>query len=118
MTPPLGGSMFGYLEERIAKEIVTKLYAKAAVLEQNGEIVAFLILDALFIPAGIEDVVRKRVFEWTGITADHILIAATHCHNSMPVFLGKEPYQDPILDRKIIGMTALLAWGIQRELTL
>ena len=109
ITPPLGGSIFGYLKARIAREIVTKLYAKSAVLEQNGVTVAFLVLDALYIPKGIEHVVKERVFEQTGITGDHILIAATHCHNSMPTFLGKEPYQDPILDQKIIDMTALLA---------
>lgn len=109
VTPPLGGSMFGYLAERIAREIVTKLYAKAAVLEHNGEMVAFLVIDALRVPKGLEDVVRERVFKEIGIPAERILIAATHCHTSMPVVVGREPYQNPKLDQQILDMTALLA---------
>jgi len=109
ITPPLGCSMFGYATKRTAQGVKSKLYAKAAVLEQDGRYAAMLVVDATRIPKGMPEVVRRRVVEKTGIDENAILIAATHSHTSMPVQQGTAPEQDPELDQVAMDMAALLA---------
>ncbi|MBE5867653.1 MAG: hypothetical protein E7293_01635 [Lachnospiraceae bacterium] len=120
ITPPLGTTIFGYFIPRVSDGIDEKLYAKAAVLEQGGVYAAFLAVDAMCLPEGLTEVVRKRVNEKTGIDENAILIAATHSHTSGPVYKDGGGYkgirlseQDPVLnvelDNATIDRTALLA---------
>lgn len=85
ITPPLGCNIPGYANIRLASTVKTRIFAKAAVIEVDGEYVAFLVTDSLFIPLGLPDAVKKAVSEKTPIAPDRIFIGATHAHTSMPV---------------------------------
>lgn len=60
-----------------------ELTARALVLENQGQRVAFVSVDFLGFPAVLGDRVRQRV---KGIPADHILIGATHTHSAPDVY--------------------------------
>lgn len=53
ITPPLGCNIPGYANIRLASTVKTRIYEKAAVIEVDGEYVAFLVTDQLFIPCGL-----------------------------------------------------------------
>lgn len=121
ITPPLGTTIFGYFDKRKAVGVKQKLYAKAAVFENDGTFAALLVLDALSIPVGLSEIVKKRVNEFTGINENAILIAATHSHTSGPtrddlgefnrenIFDYEVDGLDAELDKKSIEMTSLKA---------
>lgn len=121
ITPPLGTTIFGYFQARVNEGVITKLYAKAAVLESGGKHIAFLGLDMLGLPKGLADFVRESVNERIGIDKDAILIGATHSHTSGPTTdtLGNfkdrlpmsddEPVLNPELDSFYLRMIQLLS---------
>ena len=84
ITPHLGSMMPGYHDGRAGKGVKLRLYAKAAVMENNGTYVAFLSIDALCLPHGFADAVKKRVQKFTPIPADNLVLAATHTHTGPP----------------------------------
>ncbi len=85
ITPPLGVDIPGYFNRRLASEVKSGLYAKASVVEVDGEYVAFLVTDSLYIPRGLPEYVKKTVSEKTPITGERIFIGATHSHTSIPI---------------------------------
>jgi len=109
VTPPLGSGIPGYFALRVASGVKQKLYAKAAVLDNGENKVAFLIIDVLDIPFGLPEIVRERVSKETGIDKNSILIAATHSHTALPVRCDEFAESDTVKDKKIIEHTALLA---------
>lgn len=109
VTPPLGSGIPGYFAARWANGVKQKLYAKAAVLDNGENKVAFLIIDVLDIPFGLPEIVRERVSKIAGIDKNNILIAATHAHTGLPVRCDEFAESDKEKDQKIIEHTALLA---------
>lgn len=86
VTPPIGGHLNGNASrDAIAVDVKDKLYVKAAVFEQDGEIAAMVGLDTCFVPDDIHDFVTKRVNEYTGISADKIMITSNHSHTGVPL---------------------------------
>jgi hypothetical protein len=90
VTPPLGGFLWGHYKEAYAMDVHTRLYAKAVVVEDEGEYAALLVIDSCALPHEIHDIVTKRVYEYTGITADKICVSANHTHSGAPVFDSPE----------------------------
>ena len=90
VTPPLGGFQWGHYKEAYAMEVHTRLYAKAVVVENEGDIAAILVIDSCALPGEMHEIVTKRVYEYTGITADKICMSANHTHSGAPVFDSPE----------------------------
>ena len=90
VTPPLGGFMWGHYKEMYAETVHTRIYAKAVVVEDGGEAAAIVVIDSCTLPPEMHDIVTKRVFEYTGITADKICIASNHAHTGAPIFDSPE----------------------------
>lgn len=109
VTPPLGSGIPGYFGPRWANGVKQKLYAKAAVIDNGKNTVAFLVIDVLDLPIGLPQIVRERVSKETGIDKNAILIAATHSHTALPVRCDEFKDSDTVKDQKIIETTALLA---------
>lgn len=118
ITPPLGTTIFGYFTKRVNEGVKSKLYAKAAVIDDGENTVAFLAIDSMCMPEGLPDFVRERVKKYTGIKEENILIAVTHSHTSGPCvkdlgqfkgvqILKEEPELSAELDEKTMEMTAL-----------
>ena len=85
VTPPLGGFQWGHYKEVYAETVHTRLYAKAAVIEDGGEVAAIVAIDSCALPPEMHDIVTKRVFEYTGITPDKVCMTANHTHSGAPV---------------------------------
>ena len=85
VTPPLGGFQWGHYKEVYAETVHTRLYAKAAVIEDGGEVAAIVVIDSCALPPEMHDIVTKRVFEYTGITPDKVCMTSNHTHSGAPV---------------------------------
>ena len=85
VTPPLGGFIFGHFKRIFAQNVHDRLYAKAVVVEDAGEVVAILAVDACGLPEEMHDIVTQRIFEYTGITPDRVCITSNHTHSGAPV---------------------------------
>ena len=86
ITPPLGGYMWGYYSpSRISKEVHDKLYARAIVVEDEGNIAAFVTIDTCSVPAEMHEIVTKRIEEYTGIKPESVCISSNHTHLGAPV---------------------------------
>ena len=90
ITPPLGGFMWGHYKEIRAKEVHKRLYAKAVVLDDGKTTSAIVVVDTCILPEEMHDIVTKRVFEYTGISAENICISSNHAHTGAPVSDGPE----------------------------
>jgi len=85
ITPPLGGFMWGHYSDRRAKTVYDRLYAKALVVEDAGEVAAIVVVDTCAIPPEMHEIVTKRVYEYTGIAPERVCITSNHSHSGAPV---------------------------------
>jgi len=84
-TPPLGGFMWGHYREKLAEDVVDRLYVKAVVTEDKGEVAAIVVIDSCSIPPEMCDIVTKRIYEYTGISPDRVCITSNHTHWGEPI---------------------------------
>jgi len=77
---PLGG--YGAREGKPATGVHDPVYARALVLTQGPRKIALVSTDLCFIPAGVKEAVLKQVGPETGLDANTLLLAATHCHSA------------------------------------
>jgi neutral ceramidase len=87
VTPPLGTPIAGYYYERGAEGVHDDLFAKALVLEKDGDRVAIVVCDLIEITSELAAEVRRLAEGSTGIKAGQIMISATHSHTG-PVILS------------------------------
>ena len=80
ITPPLGTHKIGWLRDIVADRVRDPLFARAAVLEADGERVAFVQLDTLCIRWTQVNDIRTRCADACGFAGDHLMVAATHNH--------------------------------------
>lgn len=85
ITPPLGGFMWGHYTDLRAEDVYEKLYAKAVVVEDNGELAAIVVVDTCALTEEMHDIVTKRIYEYTGITPDRVCITSNHTHSGAPI---------------------------------
>lgn len=85
VTPPIGGFVSGHGAPVFSDEVYTRLYAKAIVVEDNGELAAIVVMDTFSVPPDAFAAIAKRVYEFTGITEDKICVTANHTHSGAPV---------------------------------
>ncbi len=93
--------MWGHYNEVYANDVCYRLYAKAVVFEDAGEVAAILAVDCCTLPVEMHDIVTRRICEYTGITADKVCITSNHTHTGAPVVDSPEigcyadgPYKD------------------------
>lgn len=115
ITPPLGCYQSGYGFDRKAEEVYTKLYSKALVIEQDGEYAVVISVDICEYPTEMNDIVAKRIYDYTGITPDRICIHSTHDHCGAPVTddpaiecYRDDPYTDVFY--RLVADSAILAF--------
>ncbi len=85
ITPPIGCFLWGHYREMYTKDVITRLYIKAVVIDDNGEITAIVVIDSCTLPEDMHSEVTKRIQEYTGIPADKICIASNHTHWGAPI---------------------------------
>ncbi|MBQ9807136.1 MAG: hypothetical protein IJW49_11615 [Clostridia bacterium] len=80
ITPPLGGMMWGHYSNLCAKDVQDRLFVKAMVAEDGGEISAIVCVDSCALPAEMHDIVTKRIQEYTGIDPSRVCLTSNHTH--------------------------------------
>ncbi|MBE6590052.1 MAG: hypothetical protein E7643_07715 [Ruminococcaceae bacterium] len=86
ITPPLGGFVWGHYHEVRPMNVKDRLYARAAVMEgDDGTVAAFVTVDTCALPEGIHEAVTRRIYEYTGISPEHVCISSNHTHWGAPV---------------------------------
>ena len=85
ITPPLGCFVPGNYNNRRAVEVYDRLYAKAFVIESDGNCIAFLSVDTCSVPEDMHSVVTERITAYTGIPAENVCISSNHTHTGAPV---------------------------------
>lgn len=85
ITPPLECEIPGYFNPRVAEDVQDRLYVKAAVFENEGEVVALVVADAVRLSKELCEKICYRVERLSGIRAENIMVIATHSHTAIPV---------------------------------
>ncbi len=93
ITPPPGMPMAGYYYDRAAEGVHDDLYAKALVFEKDGAKAALVACDLASVSRPIVEEARRLIEKSTGISGEHVMISATHCHTG-PVLLGRTSRDD------------------------
>ena len=90
ITPPLGGYIMGHYKKVLGEDVLDCLYAKALVIEDEGDFAAIVAVDTLSIPEEMHEIVTKRIFDYTEISPECVCISSNHTHKGAPVFDSPE----------------------------
>jgi neutral ceramidase len=88
ITPDRPTPMAGYYSTRLSTGTHDELFAKALVIESDGERAAFVVCDLISLPRQVVVEARKLTERLTGIPGDHVMISATHTHTGPALFSG------------------------------
>ncbi len=83
ITPPLDRPIIGGWNSPPGVHVHDELYARCLVLDDGTTRVAFVICDNLGIGRSVYDKARQIIRAKTGISPDHVMMAATHTHSSI-----------------------------------
>jgi len=82
VSPWLGLSINGGMQDGKAAQIHDELHARCLVLDDGQTQLVIVVVDSCMIPREIFDAARQTIQKQTGIHADHILMSATHTHSA------------------------------------
>ncbi len=85
ITPPLGCYLAGYYIHHVAEDVLDTLHVRAAVFESDGVAAVVLSIDSCELPDDLHDAVTKRIFDYTGIPAEQVLVSVNHTHKGIPI---------------------------------
>jgi hypothetical protein len=81
ITPVIGGSIVGYMNDRRSVRIHDPLQVRCLVLDNGEQEVAFAVCDLIAIAQAQVEAARHLIHSHTGIPLHNILICATHTHS-------------------------------------
>jgi len=130
ITPWLGVSLNGGMQDRVATHIHDELHARILVLDDGQTRLVIGVCDSCMIPAEVFEAAKHLAHGFTGIPMDWMLLSATHAH-SCPSSAGvfqSEPnleYQEFLAIRIADGIRravnqlapAKIGWGVGKEST-
>lgn len=130
ITPPLGVSLNGGMQDRTATHIHDELHARALVLDNGLAKMAFVVCDSCVLPQALLNKAKHLAHGHTAIPLDQMLISATHTHSaptSTSVFQSEtEVAYGEFLAVRIADAIrraannlapAKIGWGVGREAT-
>jgi neutral ceramidase len=82
LTPPLGVSLCGGMQDRAAQTIHDDLQARSLVLDNGDTKVALVVLDLIAARKEWLSEIKHQIHSYTGIPMAHILISCTHTHSA------------------------------------
>ena len=89
ITPWLGVSIAGNMNDRKSTSVHDELHARCLVLDDGATKIAFAVVDSCMVPREVVEDAKKQIQDATGIAPDHVQISATHTHSAAcatPVF--------------------------------
>ena len=113
ITPWLGYSLAGGMEDRPATRVDDELHVRAIVLDDGTAQLAIALVDCCMVERPIVDAGKDRASAATGIPQGHMLVAATHSHSAgtcAHIFQSDaDPEYTTLVTRKI-GDAITQAW--------
>ncbi|HEX4149171.1 MAG TPA: neutral/alkaline non-lysosomal ceramidase N-terminal domain-containing protein, partial [Pirellulales bacterium] len=88
-------SVNGSMQPKQATEVHDRLHARALVLDDGQLRIAIVVCDLCMIPRDVCDEAQGLVGRAAGISADHMLISATHTHSAAAVNAVFQAEPDP-----------------------
>lgn len=85
ITPALGMEQPGGFSKAFHARFHDSCFATAMVIEQDGERVALVGLDALSVKGSIVRAARRVIEEKCGLLGGHVMVGASHSHNAGPI---------------------------------
>lgn len=82
VSPWIGLSINGGMQDRKVEYVHDELQARALVLDDGDTRLALVVVDSCMVPRSIFDPAKVLAERQTGIPADHILMSATHTHSA------------------------------------
>lgn len=82
ITPWLGTSLAGGMEDRLGTRVDDELHVRAIVLDDGTSQLAIALVDCCMVERPIVDAGKDRAAAATGIPQSHMLVAATHSHSA------------------------------------
>lgn len=98
ITPWLGLSIVGYMNDRKVAAIHDEIHVRCLVLDDGATALAFAVVDSCAVPRAIMDDAKQRVHDAIGLPQENILVSATHTHSAPCTFVGFQSKSDPEYD--------------------
>jgi hypothetical protein len=83
ITPNLGVSLCGSMQDRLAENIHDDLHARSLVLDNGEARLALVVLDLIAARKEWLSEIKHQVHSYTGIPMAHVLISCTHTHSAV-----------------------------------
>jgi hypothetical protein len=128
ITPPLGASLNGGMQDQTAAYIHDELHARALVLDDGHSKLAIVVCDSCLLPQSVLNEAKHLAHGHTGITLDQMVISATHTHSAPTAAPAFQSDPDPeylrFLAVRIADgirraahnlVPAKIGWGVGRE---
>lgn len=125
ITPWLGISSNGGMQDRVPRHVHDELHTRALVLDDGQTQLALTTVDSCMVPREIFDAAKELVHQRTGIPIANMLMSATHTHTggtAAPVFQSEADTEYQLfLTRKIADAVeiafnhlepARIGWGV------
>lgn len=115
ITPPLDCYLSGYYINHTAQDVLDTLYVRTSVLQSEGNTAIIIDIDSCEFPCDMHAAVTERIYKYTGIPKDCIMIAVNHTHKGIPIY--DNPEIDAYADKqykdvayRLIADSAILAY--------
>ncbi|MPY88805.1 MAG: hypothetical protein GEU99_12855 [Luteitalea sp.] len=82
ITPKLGLSISGSMQDKKVEHIHDELHARALVLDDGATRLAIVVVDSCMIPRQVYDAAKRLVHAHTGLPVQNVLMSATHTHSA------------------------------------
>src|SRR5690606_12283784 len=128
ITPPIGTSINGGMQDRIVSNIHDETHARAIVLDDGETRLAIVVSDLCMIYRETVDQAKERAHEFTGIPAENMMMSATHTHSAGtacsvfqsdpdPEYLEflSERIADAVIRANENRVPARIGWGFVQE---
>lgn len=92
ITPPLGCHIPGYFNLRAGSNVKDRLYARAAVIKNDENVVAMISVDGCVLRGHAPFIakVKERINQYVNIPTENILLGFTHVHTGIPHYSEKK----------------------------
>jgi neutral ceramidase len=82
ITPWLGISSNGGMQDRVPQHVHDELHARALVLDDGQTRLALVTIDSCMVPRQLLDAAKRIVHQHTGLPVENMLMSATHTHTA------------------------------------
>ncbi len=113
ITPWLGLSIVGYMNDRKVEAIHDPIHVRCMVLDDGATTLSIAVVDSCAVTRKIMDDAKVRAHGATGIPVENMLFSATHTHSAPCTFVGFQSKADPAYDAFLtnkLGDAVTLAW--------